>query len=74
MEKPPLKTIDEWGKQLESNSLEANEVAALDLAFPLFRELDDRLASDTGEWSPFQAGLGSKNIVRWKGKGTPFCR
>ena len=69
MEQPPLSLFRSWIKQLDSDALEPNEVAALELAFPLFRELDDRLLFGDGtSWSSIHTGMGSKVLYVGRGR------
>jgi len=66
---PLLSPVRCWAKQLDVDNLEQHEQSALDLAFPLFRELDDRHRFGDGtQWFAVQTGLGSKVLYVGRGR------
>jgi hypothetical protein len=61
----PTSTFKGVVKQLSADTLDATEAYALDLAFPLFRALDQRMTMS--DWAPVFTGLGAK--VFYVGRG-----
>jgi hypothetical protein len=65
--KPPLVSGNLIVKQLDTSSNSENEIAALDLAFPVFRQLDNEFFFPGG-WQPVRTGLGSKVLFVGRGR------
>ena len=64
---PPLVSENLVIKQLDSSSNSENEIAALDLAFPVFRQLDNEFFFPGG-WQPVLTDIGGKVLFVGRGR------
>jgi hypothetical protein len=64
---PPLFREELIIKQLDPSLNTENELAALDLAFPLFRQLDAELFFPVG-WTSITTGIGSRAVFIGRGR------
>jgi hypothetical protein len=69
---PPLFSEELFIKQLDTSSNTDAELAALDLAFPVFRQLDDELFFDGG-WTPVLTGFGGKTVFVGRGRDRRYA-